>query len=100
MKKKLIAFLIMFVLIASTAPALANEPADDNIISDVLFVRPISLAATAVGAVIFVVALPVSIPSGSVERVGQRLVVDPLKYTFVRPIGHFNSNQGPQITLQ
>jgi hypothetical protein len=90
MRKKLIAFLIMFVLIASTAPALAYEPTADNIIPDVLFVRPISLAATVVGAVIFVVALPVSIPSGSVERVGQRLVVDPFKYTFVRPIGYFD----------
>jgi hypothetical protein len=94
MRKKLIAFLIMFILIVSTVPALAYEPTADDMIPDVLVVRPISLVASAVGVVIFVVALPVSIPSGSVEKVGERLVVDPFKYTFVRPIGNFDEKQG------
>jgi len=56
----------------------------------VFIVRPLSLAATALGVVMFVVALPVSIPTGSVKQVGKELVVVPFKYTFVRPVGAFD----------
>jgi hypothetical protein len=55
----------------------------------VFIVRPLSLAATVIGAVTFVVALPVSIPSGSFKQVGQELV-DPFKYTFIRPVDAFD----------
>ena len=76
MRKKLIALLVVFALIASAAPALANEPTDAYIIPDVLLVRPIAL------------------PTGSVEKVGQRLVADPFEFTFVRPIGDFDYELG------
>ena len=56
MRRKFIAFLLVFVLIASAAPALANEPTDEYIIPDVLLVRPMGLAAIVLGSVIFVVA--------------------------------------------
>lgn len=86
--KKLIVFLIVFALIMSATPVVAAaEPTDIDIISDVLIVRPVSIVATVVGSVVFVVALPFSIPSGSVGVVGQRLVADPFNYTFVRTVG-------------
>ena len=94
MRKKLIAFLVVFALIASAAPALANEPTDAYIIPDVLLVRPIGLAAIVLGSVIFVVSLPVALPTGSVGKVGQRLVADPVEFTFVRPIGDFDYKLG------
>lgn len=94
MRRKLIAFLVVFALIASAAPALANEPTDEYIIPDVLLVRPMGLAAIVLGSVIFVVSLPVALPSGSVGIVGQRLVADPVEFTFVRPIGDFDYKLG------
>ena len=94
MRKKLIALLVVFALIASAAPALANEPTDAYIIPDVLLVRPIGLVAIVLGSVIFVVSLPVALPTGSVGKVGQRLVEDPVEFTFVRPIGDFDYKLG------
>ncbi|MCK7488989.1 MAG: hypothetical protein MZU79_01135 [Anaerotruncus sp.] len=49
MRKKLIAFLVVFALIASAVPAFANEPTEEYIIPDVLLVRPIGLAAIVLG---------------------------------------------------
>ena len=94
MRKKLIAFLVVFALIASAVPAFANEPTEEYIIPDVLLVRPIGLAAIVLGSVIFVVSLPVALPTGSVGKVGQRLVADPVEFTFVRPIGDFDYKLG------
>lgn len=90
MRKKLIAFLMIFALITSAVPVMAGEIDEADIIADALVVRPVSFAAMLVGSVIFVVALPFSIPSGSVGTVGQEIVVSPAKYTFVRPMGDFN----------
>ena len=45
------------------------------------------IAATAVGAVAFVVSLPFTAASGSVGKAGQALVVDPGKEAFVRCLG-------------
>lgn len=90
MRKKLIAFLVIFALITAAVPAMAGEIDEADIIADALVVRPVSFAAMLVGSVIFVVALPFSIPSGSVGTVGQELVVTPAKYTFVRPLGDFD----------
>jgi hypothetical protein len=94
MRKNLIAFLVVFALIASAAPALAKEPTETDIIPDVLLVRPVSLASIVVGSVIFVIALPAALPTGSVGKVGRRLVLDPVEFTFVRPVGDFDYKLG------
>ena len=54
---------------------------------DVAVARPISFAATIIGAALFVVSLPVAIPSGSVKDTAHALVVAPAKDTFIRPVG-------------
>lgn len=94
MRNKLIAFLVTLILIASTTPALANEPTDAYIIPDVLLARPLGLTAIVLGSVLFVIALPVAIPSRSVKKVGQRLVADPVEFTFIRPVGDFDYKLG------
>jgi len=43
--------------------------------------------ATLVGTMAFVVTLPFSIPTRSVDKAAQKLIVDPARYTFVRPLG-------------
>ena len=57
------------------------------IIGDLLIARPLLIAATAVGAVLFVVALPFTAAGGGIGDAGKALVVDPGKAAFVRCLG-------------
>ena len=95
MKRKALALFLAFCMVLSTVPAFAGEPTDGmGVVADVLFVRPVSLAAVVVGTVMYVVALPFSIPSGSVEKSGKLLVSEPFEYTFARPLGDFDYKVG------
>ncbi len=58
-------------------------------IIDGLLVRPISLVATVVGAVAFVITLPFSTLGGNVAEAGEKLIVRPAAYTFTRCLGCF-----------
>ena len=91
MKRKALAVFLALCMALSAVPALAGEPKDGmEVAADVLIVRPVSLVAAVVGTAVFIVALPFSIPSGSVEKTGKLLVADPFKYTFARPVGDFD----------
>ena len=65
----------------------------ETIIVDGLLLRPGGLVATVVGTAVFVVTLPFSIPTKSVDKAAQKLIVDPAKYTFVRPLGLVESSK-------
>lgn len=67
------------------------EPVE--VAADALVVRPAGLAATAVGAAIFVVALPFAAIAGDVDRTARALVGAPARFTFKRKLGDFE-NQG------
>lgn len=71
--------------------ASAGTPSAAAMGTDAVLVRPVSLAATAVGAGLFVVSLPFSLLGMNVGEAGNRLVVEPAKYTFVRPLGNFQA---------
>ncbi len=87
--KRLTTILCVLALLVSTStPALANEGGDAaSVAVDVVVARPVTLALTIVGSVLFVVSLPVAIPSGSVNKAANTLVVAPAKDTFTRPLG-------------
>ncbi len=57
--------------------------------ADALIVRPVGIAATAVGAAIFVVALPFAAIAGDVKHTGRILVKGPADFTFKRKLGDF-----------
>ncbi|NDP48490.1 MAG: hypothetical protein GZ085_08905 [Sulfuriferula multivorans] len=61
---------------------------------DAVVMRPLGLAAMLVGTVLTVVALPFTIPSGSVESSARELIVKPAAYTFTRPLGDFSDSSG------
>jgi len=58
--------------------------------ADLIFVRPVALVSTVVGAAIFVVTLPFTLPTQSAEEAGRALVESPFEYTFNRPLGDFD----------
>ena len=95
MKKTAIAILVLCALIAVSTPSLAETPKDGMaVVADVLLVRPVGLVTIVFGSVMWVVALPFSIPSDSVETAGTLLVGDPCRYTFKRPLGDFDFRPG------
>ncbi len=57
------------------------------IVADVVIARPLLIAATVIGAGLFVVTLPFSALGGGIARTGQALVVEPGKAAFVRCLG-------------
>ena len=67
----------------------AKEPSGGEMIYDAVIIRPLGLVATVVGMAFFVVSLPFSALTGSVDAAGEKLVSDPGKYTFKRPLGEF-----------
>ncbi|MGV8842970.1 MAG: multidrug transporter [Pseudomonas sp.] len=64
-----------------------DAPPAFAIVADLLIARPLLIAATAIGAVVFVVALPFTAMGGGIGDAGKALVVDPGKAAFVRCLG-------------
>ncbi len=67
----------------------AEEPEGGEMIFDLVIIRPVGIIATAVGAVAFVLSLPFSALGGNVGAAGEKLVKNPARYTFTRPLGEF-----------
>ena len=65
----------------------------EAIIADGLLMRPGGIVATVLGTAVFVVTLPFSIPTRSVDKAAQKLIVDPARFTFVRPLGQVESGK-------
>jgi hypothetical protein len=92
---------LLFLCATSLVHATANssyitsteDVSPEAMIVDGLLLRPGGIVATVVGTVVFVVTLPFSIPTRSVDRAAQKLIVDPARYTFVRPLGQVESDK-------
>ena len=92
MKAKSISLLCVVMLLMGTfQTARAQEDKGAAIIVDVLVARPAGFAATVVGSVFFVVALPFAAMSKSVGPAAEHLVIKPAKATFTRPLGNFDA---------
>jgi len=96
MRKLLAILTVVAVAVTFTAPpalaaageAAIDEASADAMIFDLVFLRPAGLVATIGGSVAFVLSLPFSALGGNVGEAADKLVVDPARYTFVRPLGH------------
>jgi hypothetical protein len=64
-----------------------EQPSSEAMAGDLILVRPLGLVATILGTATFLVALPFTIPSGSVGSSAKALIGDPASYTFKRPLG-------------
>jgi hypothetical protein len=93
-KRSLVVFMAVTIVFTATGvSALAgggimlDEPSGESMIADFLLLRPLGIAATGVGSVFFVVSLPFSWPTGSLDAAFDKLVVEPASFTFARPLG-------------
>lgn len=75
----------------SHAGRIDEPPTPAAMVADVM-VRPIMAGATVLGAGIFLATLPFSLPGGNAGQVGDVLVVQPFKATFLRCLGCTNTN--------
>lgn len=64
-----------------------SAPSAGAVAADVLLLRPLSLIGTVLGTAVFIVGLPFEAIAGDVSDPARRLVVEPAKYTFTRPLG-------------
>jgi hypothetical protein len=83
-------------LMAGSVTAMARDDfaSDDTdsggMLADLVFVRPLGLVGTVIGTAVFLVALPFTVPSRSVEKTANAFVANPFEYTFNRRLGDFN----------
>jgi hypothetical protein len=94
MRRRLIAGLLLLAMPAAHADDTVSGDKAAYMVADVVVMRPLGLAATVLGAALTVVALPFTIPSGSVEESVQAFIVKPAEYTFKRPLGDFGDDSG------
>jgi hypothetical protein len=95
-KKSLIIVMIaamMTLPLATTAFAEeyfeAEDPSGGAMMFDFVVVRPVGIVATAVGCVFFIVSSPFSALGGNIDTASEKLIKDPVAYTFKRPLGEF-----------
>lgn len=95
--KQYMVFLIIssLVLVPFGTGALAQSQSQEDEISagkmviDGLLIRPLGIVATVAGSVLFLVSLPFSALGGNVKKAAKKLVIEPAKFTFTRPLGDF-----------
>jgi hypothetical protein len=95
--RKIMVTLSVSLILMASAPgnAIANESGTETgdelaVALDLLVLRPIGLIGTVGGLVLFVGSIPFSLATLSVDKAFNALVVGPVRYTFVRPLGNEN----------
>jgi hypothetical protein len=82
------AALLCAAILGTVAPkCLASTYDGGSVAVDVFLVRPFCLLGTICGSAIFVISLPIAIPSKSVRSAAHALVIVPAQATFTRPLG-------------
>ena len=98
MGRRLICGMLALALVVVPLPACAQQEGTvsgdraTDMVVDAVVIRPLGLVTTVIGTVLTVVALPFTIPSGSVEASARELIVKPAEYTFKRPLGDFSDS--------
>jgi len=69
---------------------LEGEVTAEGMIVDFVLLRPLGILATAVGTVFFIASLPFSGPSGNADVAFKKLVEEPARFTFARPLGQID----------
>jgi hypothetical protein len=64
-----------------------NPPSSAVVAADAIIGRPLGLATAIAGTAVFLITLPVSIPSDSTGEAAWGLSGQPLGWTFLRPLG-------------
>ena len=66
-----------------------TEPSGEAMIGDALVVRPVSIVCLGVSSFVFLIGWPFAAAGGNQAEAKQKLLKDPVQYTFKRPLGQF-----------
>lgn len=101
---KWVKYFFLVLALAISSNSYADTPPSEadgyDVFFDALFLRPMGLVGTVVGSGLFIGLSPLvaiaSIPEphDAFEKLASTLVVKPAKYTFVRPVGDYDYNEG------
>ena len=84
---------MMLIPFGSAALAQDYSSFDENtameMLVDCFLLRPLGIAATALGTAMFIVSLPFSASGGNVKEAFWKLMGEPAQFAFVRPLGDF-----------
>ena len=84
-RKLFVVLLSVSLLLGSLyVEAWAQEKSDEYNAADLFIARPLGVVAAAGGTVLFVLSLPFTLPTKSVEDSFNTFVVEPWKFSFVR----------------
>lgn len=84
---------LVFIPFGTSALAETHTNKDEidagTMAADFLFARPVGIVSVVVGSALFIVSLPFSALGGNVKDASRKLVIDPINFTFKRPLGEF-----------
>ena len=89
-RKTLITSLLLAFLSLNCFASTRNDPPSSTAIMVDVPVRILAVGLTVVSSAIFVVASPFALISGSLRDTWNVLVIEPLEFTFNRPMGKFD----------
>lgn len=96
LKQCIALFIIINLVCVTIGPSVfAQNPSQEEeikagkMVVDVLFIRPLGLVSMATGTAVFIVSLPFSVLGRNVKASARKLVAEPAKFTFLRPLGEF-----------
>jgi hypothetical protein len=95
-----LAFCMLAFSSVGHAQAVDEAPTALAMTGDALFARPVLLATTIVGSVVYVVSLPFSLLGGNAAEAGETLVVGPARATFDRCLGCTRTGRKPETVEQ
>lgn len=93
--KRALVFMMMAVFLLTSTASFAKEAGDEPSGNEILLdlpIRVLGVGATLMGTVVFFPALIFTIPTGSVGLSARKLIVEPFKFSFVRPLGESRTN--------
>lgn len=68
---------------------LRDEIGAEAMIGDALIVRPVSLVCLGVSSLVFLIGWPFAAAGGNQDEAKQKMLKDPVEFTFKRPLGDF-----------
>lgn len=95
-KRSLAVAALTVAMVGQAVPGNEQLPKDrkgGDMFLDAVFARPIGLVAIVAGAAAFVVSLPFTLLSGSVDSAANELVKKPIDYTLRRPLGQLEEQE-------
>jgi hypothetical protein len=88
LKKRWLLALIITLIAGGTSSgawAQTDSIADEYNMLDVLVARPLGIAAGIIGTGVFIVTLPFTLPTKSVDAAARMFIIEPFKFSFTRP---------------